>query len=309
MLGRISSGINNIYTVLAEGCSYECRIKGKHLYTGRNEYNPLSAGDFVEIDIDLKNPGKAMITARQDRKNAFSRWNRKKGLVQTVAANIDLLVCISSPESPPFRPRFVDRVLCNAEDEYPVLIVMNKTDQGIARSVKKRLDNWKSMGYGLVLTSAANGLGIDELKAEISGKTAAFIGQSGVGKSSILNRIDENFNFKTGSVSEKYNKGTHTTIFAILERWKEGIIIDTPGIKELDPVGIEPETLSYFMRDFKPFLGGCRHSVCLHRDEPGCAVKQAVQEGLIIEERYSSYIRMLSDLEYRINLRGYRKEE
>jgi ribosome biogenesis GTPase len=250
-----------------------------------------------------------MITNRIERKNTFSRWNRKKGRVQTVAANIDLLVCIMSPKSPPFRPRFIDRVLVNAEDNFPVLLVMNKCDQGLDEQVHLRLKDWAAMDYKIVVTGALSGKGIPELKDYIRNKTAAFTGQSGVGKSSLLNAIEPGLNYRVGSVSEKFNKGTHTTCYAVLDNWKDGIIIDTPGIKEIDPVGIEPEHLSHFMRDFRPFIGKCAHSVCMHREEPGCAVKNAVAKNEILPDRYDSYLRILGDLEGRIEANRYKRED
>ena len=308
MRGLVRYGINNIYTVKTEDRVFECRIKGKKLKTEISEYNPICSGDYVEVEEDSNNTGKGMILSRVDRRNSFGRWNRKRGNVQTIAANIDLLVCILSPESPPFRPRFADRVLVNAEENFPVLLVMNKIDQKPDTETLKRFQNWKDMGYDTMFTSAVTGKGVEELRALLADKTAAFVGQSGVGKSSLLNAVEPGLNFRVGSVSEKFNKGTHTTCFAVLESWDKGTIIDTPGIKEIDPVGIDPEILSHFMRDFKPYIGKCSHSVCLHRDEPDCAVKEAVESGLILEERYTSYLRMLQDLEYRFSTTKYRKE-
>jgi ribosome biogenesis GTPase len=308
MHGIVQYGINNIYTVKCGDEHLECRIKGKKLQTVTREYNPISAGDIVDLEPDLNYPGKGMITGRHDRKNAFSRWNRKRGTVQTIAANVDLLVCILSPESPPFRPRFADRVLVNTEDSIPVLLVLNKIDQELDEEVMRRIDDWKKMGYEVLLTSAETGEGVEQLRKRITGITAAFVGQSGVGKSSLLNAIEPGFNFRVGEVSEKFNKGTHTTCFAVMDNWNGGVIIDTPGIKEIDPVGIEPETLSHFMRDFKPFIGQCSHSVCLHRDEPGCAVKDAVANNEILDDRYQSYLRILRDLEQRLQANKYRKE-
>ncbi len=309
MRGLVRYGINNIYTVQTEAGTFECRIKGKKLKSGKNEYNPICSGDFVEIEIDHNHTGRGMITNRFDRQNSFARWNRKRGNIQTIAANIDLLVCILSPESPEFRPRFADRVLVNAEDSFPVLIVMNKSDQTITEEIERRLANWNAIGYDVIKTSAAKGQGIERLREYISGKTAAFVGQSGVGKSSLLNAVEPGLNLRVGEVSEKFNKGTHTTCYAVLESWKGGTVIDTPGIKEIDPVGIEPEILSHFMIDFRPFIHDCAHSVCLHRDEPECAVKNAVRDGIILEERYESYLRMLSDLEHRVQANKYRRED
>ena len=308
MRGLVRFGINNIYNVECGGEIFECRIKGKKLKSERSEYNPICSGDFVEINPDINHPGKGMIISRYERKNSFARWNRKRENIQTIAANIDLLACIVSPKSPPFRPRFVDRVLVNSEDNIPVLIIMNKIDQGMTVEADLRIKNWEKMKYEVILTSVKTGEGMEDIKNRIKGKTAAFVGQSGVGKSSILNKIEPGLNFRVGKVSGKFNKGTHTTCFAVLDSWQDGMIIDTPGIKEIDPVGIEPEILSHFMRDFKPYIGKCMHNGCLHKNEPECAVKNAVNEGAILEERYESYLRILDDLERRINRNKYKKE-
>ncbi|MDC7125976.1 MAG: ribosome small subunit-dependent GTPase A [Spirochaetales bacterium] len=308
MRGLVRFGINNIYNIETDEGFLECRIKGKKLKSDVIEYNPLSSGDYVEIEKDLNHTGKGMILSRCERNNSFGRWNRKRACIQTIAANIDVLVCILSPESPAFRPRFADRVLVNAEDNIPVIIVLNKIDQKIDAATEERIIDWQRMGYEILKTSAKNGTGIETLKEKINKKTAAFVGQSGVGKSSLLNAIEPKLNFRIGEVSQKFNKGTHTTCYSILDNWNNGTIIDTPGIKEIDPVGIEPEHLSHFMRDFSPYIGKCSHSVCYHRDEPGCAVKEAVLKGEIIEPRYDSYLRILNDLETRINYNKYRKE-
>ena len=188
------------------------------------------------------------------------------------------------------------------------MIVLNKIDQGIGDATKKCFENWNNLGYKTLMVSAKEKKGIKELKRIIENKVVAFVGQSGVGKSSILNEIEPDFNFRVGSVSKKFNKGTHTTSCAVLEHWEKGTIIDTPGIKEIDPVGIEPVYLSHFMRDFKPFINLCNHSVCLHRDEPECAIKKAVKDGEILESRYESYLRILNDLEIRIEKNRYRSK-
>ncbi len=307
MRGIVLYGINNIYTVETDNGTFECRFKGKKLKGAEDEYNPLASGDYVEIEIDEHHPGKAMIISRYPRSNSFARWNRKRNCIQTIAANIDLAVCILSPESPPFRPRFCDRVLVNCEQNIEVLIVLNKIDQFISEEVERWLEIWQSLGYRIHKCSTVTGEGLEELKDIISDRTSAFVGQSGVGKSSVLNCINPDFNFRTGEVSDKFNKGTHTTCYAVLDVWERGRIIDTPGIKEIDPVGMEPENLSHFLPEFVPFLNDCSHSQCLHDHEPGCRVKEAVKNGEISEERYDSYLRILENLKKRTEYNKYKK--
>lgn len=317
--GLVLNGINNIYTVQIPGAvsgshSGErllCRIKGKTLKAETGTYNPIAAGDRVLCEEDGGNPGHGLILSRIERRNAFVRWNNKKRGVQVIAANLDLLVLVFSPENPPFRPRFMDRVLVAAEGEFPVLLVMNKADllgdlePERRRRLDERLEDYAGMGYETVACSARDGSGLDTLKSRIQGVTSAFAGQSGVGKSSLLNRIDPGFALREGEVSRKYNRGRHTTNYAVMLPWTGGRLIDTPGVRELEPAGIRKEELGHYLRDFVPYLGSCRLPACLHRHEPGCAVRQAVEKGQIHGDRYESYLRIFTNLEWQEKERGY----
>ncbi|MBI9100895.1 MAG: ribosome small subunit-dependent GTPase A [Spirochaetales bacterium] len=290
--GIVLYGINNIFTVQYGEKLLECRLKGKKLKGHEKQYNPIAPGDRVFFKEDSGHAGKGMITGREDRRNDFSRWNKKRNSPQTVAANIDLLVCLASPDSPPFRPRFIDRVLIMAEDHFPVLILVNKMDQGMTEDVKIRLEDFKAMGYDYRLCSAKTGEGVDELKAFLKGKTAAFVGQSGVGKSSILNTLEPSFNLRVGEISDKYNRGRHTTNYGILLPWEGGALIDTPGIREIHLCGVEARNLARFMPDLVPFIDECNLPACLHIHEPNCGVRDAAERGDIHPDRYESYLRM-----------------
>ncbi|MDR1894871.1 MAG: ribosome small subunit-dependent GTPase A [Spirochaetales bacterium] len=300
--GTILWGVNNIWTVLAEGREYRCRIKGKVLKGREETYSPLVPGDRVRLS-PVSNLGEGLILERLDRRNSFCRLNSKRGLVQILAANIDILVCLCSPLSPPFRPRFIDRVLVMAEGHFPVLIVCNKGDQlpppGPSESpspedCRRRLADFERMGYPVLFCSALHGEGMDRLREALAGKTAALVGQSGVGKSSLLNSLT-GFHLTTGAVSEKHNRGRHTTNFARLFPWEGGGLVDTPGIREIGLWGFPRRDLAHFMRDLKPFLGSCALPGCLHQGEPGCAVRGAAEQGKIHFDRYDSYLRMLGD--------------
>jgi ribosome biogenesis GTPase len=297
--GRILYGINNIYTVEDEGRLLQCRIKGKVLRTGRNEYNPLAVGDVVSIQPDPLSSGVGWIVERGQRRNVLARWNKKRRAVQVIAANADLLVCVSSAAAPPFRPRFLDRLLVSAEaEQIEVLIVLNKCDLEVGDDVRDRIGDYRSIGYRVVECSALTGDGVPELAAALRGRVAVLFGQSGAGKSSLLNRMFPDLSLRVGMISAKYDRGAHTTSFAQMCHPAGGYtVIDTPGIREFEVAGIEPRGLSFLFREFASPSRDCGYPVCQHVDEPGCAVRAAVERGTIHADRYESYLRIREDLQ------------
>ena len=300
MKGTILFGMNNIFNVLPndENEAYECRIKGKILKDSVGAYNPLAPGDIVEFELDINHPGKGMILSREARTNYFSRWNKKRKAPQTLAANLDLLICVTSPELPPFRPRFIDRALISSErGGVPALIVMNKIDQKMDDMVIDRLNNFKELGIEVFYCSAETGEGIEALKNRIQDKTVAFVGQSGVGKSTILNLIEPDINQKTAEVSKKFSRGKHTTCYSILvNNSMGGKIIDTPGVRELLLYDIDSQELQEYFTEMEPYFGTCSFSSCTHLHEPGCKVLEALDNGKIHSDRYESYERIMEEL-------------
>lgn len=298
--GCILKGINNIYSVLYGDEIIECRIKGKQLSEEQKSYNPLAPGDMVTIEPDPIDTQYGMILERMDRKNKFVRFNKKRQSPQVIAANVDLIVCLASVKSPPFRPRFIDRVLVSAFNEIPVAVVLNKTDQGIKEDIQKRMDNYKTLGHATYQISVKNNIGIEDIYSLIHNKRVVFIGQSGVGKSSLCNALNPELGQKIGAISSKHNRGKHTTCFSEMFKWKdESELIDTPGIREIEVYGINAPDLKFYFPEFKPFTEKCQFNGCNHIHEPGCAVLQAVEDGLLNEDRFTSYNSIYEELDER----------
>ncbi|MBN2444966.1 MAG: ribosome small subunit-dependent GTPase A [Spirochaetales bacterium] len=296
--GLILFGVNNIYTVRIDEKDVQCRIKGKIFKDDRAYYNPIAVGDIVRVTPDPLSPDEGLIVSRTERKNAFIRFNMKKRTPQVIASNVDYLMTITSVKSPPFRPRFIDRLLVSGLiEEIEPVIVVNKCDLGIDKETQIRLDDFEKNGFKVFYCSAKTGEGIEELRSFIQYKTTVFAGQSGVGKSSLLNLLEPDLDLKVGKVSSKYDRGVHTTRFSIMVLLDDGTrVIDTPGIRECWIYNLDPDQLKFYFPEFILPSGECGYSSCLHFDEPGCKVKELVEEGKIHKDRYKSYLNILESL-------------
>jgi len=309
--GTVISGSKNIFNVRTEqeaggSSSLQCRIKGKILKGAEGFYNPLAPGDRVHVEPDNLHPGTGMITALEERKNLFCRYNQKAAGkdagTQPLAANVDLIICMTTRVSPPFRPRFIDRILLQTEiAEIPALILCNKIDLDDSDSnldADERLEDFKNIGYPVMEISAKTGEGLDELKQYIDGKYSVLLGQSGVGKSSLINALLPELNIRTGAINEKYDRGNHTTTQSFMVEIKPDTwIIDTPGIRLFVPDGIEAQDVILYMKEFSPLAGKCSYGLsCSHRIEPGCKIMEAVAAGVIHEDRYNSFLRIYDEL-------------
>ncbi len=292
MKGIIIRGINNIYNVEAENQIFECRIKGKLLNDVNDEYNPLAVGDFVEFD--KTNEVEGQIIQRLERKNSFRRWNMKGKCNQTVVANMDLIVCVASCGSPPFRPRFIDRVIASCEN-VEILIVLNKSDIKLQGWELERYNLFKELGYETLLVSAKEKTNLDLLIKKIENKVVAFVGQSGVGKSTIINEI-LGTSQRTSYVSEKYDRGRHTTNYSILLRKDNLTIIDTPGVREIMVPHRSPVEIADSFPEFVTNKDKCAFNMCTHTSEPDCEIIKMVEKGDINSDRYESYLRMIDSL-------------
>ena len=296
MQGQIRRAINNLYTVYAEDKNiYSCKIKGKKLPLEEFEYNPLAVGDRVDFTPYSENEG--LITARLERKSVFRRWNVKLEKNQTIAANMDQVAIVTSAFEPPFRPRFLDRALtCSQGCER--IIVMNKCDFYLNELEFERWALYHKLGYKIIAVSAATGENIEELKSLLRGKVTAFVGQSGVGKSTLVNLIcDPEKKQVTNEISEKYQRGRHTTNHALWFEKDDITIIDTPGVREMLVPLEDVKLLSDAFPEFANFE--CEFSGCTHIDEPGCGVKQGVEDELIDIDRYESYLHLYESIKER----------
>jgi ribosome biogenesis GTPase len=297
--GEVLFGINTIYTVLADGARLQCRIKGKKLKEQARSYNPIAPGDQVEVVPDSLSSGEGMISGLIPRRSWLVRWNKKGRAPQVIAANADLAICVTSPSCPPFRPRFIDRLIVAAETGgITPVVVLSKCDLSCPPDVGQRLAHYERMGYVVRSCSAVTGQGIESFAEMLTGKTAVFVGHSGVGKSSLLNALSPGLGQRVGAISRKHDRGSHTTNFSALFISEKGLrIIDTPGVRELELAEVLPEEIGFHFRDFAPFMQSCSYQPCLHADEPDCAVAAAVERGEIHHDRYESYLRILLELQ------------
>ena len=308
MQGLVLSGANNFFTVKTDETGIlRCSIKGKKLKDIHGYYNPLAPGDIVEIEQDSLRPDQGQIIALTPRRNGFVRWNRKARSPQLLAANIDLLLCVTTPANPPFRPRFTDRVLIQAAAEnIPVLIVVNKIELGIPDSVRERLQDWQRIGMQTCEVSAKTGVGLEKLAGLLAGKIGAITGQSGVGKSSLLNSLDPDLKLKTADISFKYDRGIHTTTQGVfLPLTYTGAngkrislnIIDTPGIRHFALWAIKPDELIFYFPEMEKAAVHCAFGLsCTHTCEEGCRILEELKTGNIHPDRYESWLSMRSEL-------------
>lgn len=308
MHGLVIKNTGYWYTVLTdEGETIDCKIKGNFRLKGIRSTNPVAVGDFVTILPNQE--GTAFITAIDDRRNYIIRKSQNLSKQShIIAANVDqacLVVTIAHPET---STTFIDRFLASAEAyRVPVILIFNKTDildGDERRYLDMMMQLYRTVGYECVALSAETGDGVDALMPILEGKTTLFSGNSGVGKSTLLNRLVPGLNLRTSEISDAHDTGTHTTTFSEMiplpvkaETSARSWLIDTPGIRGFGTFDMEPEEIcSYFKEIFK-FSADCRFGNCTHTHEPGCAVLKAVEEHYIALSRYNSYISMLNDKE------------
>jgi ribosome biogenesis GTPase len=260
------------------------------------------AGDEVEVAPPEAVGAQGTIEDLLPRRTWLSRWaGGRDATEKVIVANLDKLFVIVSLHAPKLNPGFLDRVLVSAERGHnDITICLNKIDMlEEADEIEEFLGIYTSIGYPVVQTSAETGKGVEQIEALLTGGTYAFVGQSGVGKTSLLNRIDDTLNLKVRRVADKTGRGRHTTAYSQLYPLKGGYVADTPGMQTFGYPGMEHEDLAQCFPEFREHLDSCRFQPCTHSHEPECEVKTAHEEGAIHPSRYKSYLSMLDDVDRR----------
>ena len=307
MKGLVIKNTGYWYTVLTdEGGTVDCKIKGNFRLKGIRSTNPVAVGDRVTIQPNQE--GTAFITDIEDRRNYIIRKSQNLSKQSHIlAANVDQAVLVVTINYPETSTTFVDRFLASAEAySVPVILVFNKRDLLSPEELHYQdmmMQLYDTVGYHCLSISATENIGIDELKALLHGKITLFSGNSGVGKSTLLNAILPGANLRTSEISDAHNTGMHTTTFSEMLPLPEnntesgGWVIDTPGIKGFGTFDMEPEEICSYFKEIFRFSKDCRFNNCTHTHEPGCAVIQAIEDHYIAMSRYNSYLSMLNDKE------------
>jgi len=304
MKGLVYKSTGSWYSVKDEtGKFWNARMKGVMKLDDITSTNPVAVGDIIEMEPQADTENSAMINEILDRRNYINRQSpRHAHQHHIVAANLDQSLLVATLREPKTSQGFIDRFLV-ASEMYHVktLIIFNKADLYKKKEMEK-YSAWKSMyeaiGYTVLLISVNDNTGIGEVKELLKDKTTLISGHSGVGKSSLLNLIFPEMNLKTKDVSGWSGKGQHTTTFAeMFDLPGGGRIIDTPGMREFGLVDLDKQELSHYFPEMRDRLNNCQFNNCLHFNEPGCAIKEAVNNGTIYEDRYVSYLSILQSIE------------
>jgi len=301
MTGLVYKSTGSWYTVKTEDQqSFECRIKGKFRMQGIKSTNPIAVGDVVDFELDdTSDTITGTIHTIQDRKNYIVRKSvNLSKQTHIIASNIDIVFLLITINNPPTTTSFIDRFLVTAE-AYGIeaVLIFNKIDTYDEAMQDEQLYLqyiYSDIGYKFLKVSALEKKGIDQLKNIMTGKVSMFSGHSGVGKSTLVNALDPNLNLKTKTISEQSKQGQHTTTFAeMYDLSFDAKIIDTPGIKGFGIVDIESSEVSGYFPEFFKLQEECKFNNCLHKEEPNCAVKKALEENKISWSRYNSYLKIL----------------
>ena len=300
MKGLVIKNTGSWYSVKTDiGKVVECKIKGNFRLKGIRSTNPVAVGDNVEIALNSE--GTAFITHIEERRNYIIRKSQNLSKQSHIlAANVDQAFLIVTVNYPQTSTTFIDRFLASAEAySVPVVLVFNKCDilsDDERHYQQSMIHLYETIGYECREVSATTGEGVDGLHALLKGKITLLSGNSGVGKSTLINKILPEANLRTAEISDAHNTGMHTTTFSeMLELPEGGYIIDTPGIKGFGTFNMEPEELTSYFPEIFHLSKGCKFSNCTHTHEPGCAVLKAIDDHYIAQSRYQSYLNMLED--------------
>jgi len=306
--GLIIRSTGSWYDILLEnGETLSCRMIGKFRLEGKKLTNPVAVGDKVLLEIEASNDKEdkktGIIKEILDRKNYVIRQSpRKKHFLHILAANIDQALLVVTVKEPKLKQGFIDRFLLMTEPyDIPVHIVFNKGDIYADEDLiifQHLKDVYEKIGYYCYITSALENKGIKQITTAIAGKTTLIAGQSGVGKSSLLNRLHPDLDVKTKDISQYTGKGQHTTTFAeMFDLGEDTKIIDSPGIKTLGFNHLEVQDVAHNFKEFFVASSGCKFQDCTHQNEPKCAVKEGIESGEISELRYGNYLQIIEEIE------------
>ncbi len=309
--GRIFKTESKDYYVLTgDDKTFRCSLRGKFKKELELKKDKLLTKDFAVVgdyvEFETVDEDKGVIFNVRERKSIISRKapkikggsRRGERFQQIIAANVDQLFVISSASQPSFNNRIIDRLIVEGESsKVKTNIVINKIDLDNKNEIQAWIDLYRKIGYDVFPTNGLTGEGISELKNELFGKTSVFWGQSGVGKSTLLNQILPALNLKTNEISDWSSKGKHTTVTSLMIKLDDStFVVDTPGIREIEPFGIRKEDLGHYFVEFENYLYDCKFNTCTHQHEPGCAVTENIGKD-ISAERYQSYLNMLETIE------------
>lgn len=297
--GTVIRSTGSAYTVRTDdGATRECRLKGRMRLSGSRSTNPVAVGDRVKISSDGAD---SVISEVCDRRNFIVRRSTNLSKEShVIAANVDQALLVTTINHPETSTVFIDRFLASAEAYgVDVIIAFNKTDlytPDEMAELEYREAVYGHIGYKTLRLSASTGEGLDEVKELLRGKLTAIAGHSGVGKSTLVNRLEPGLDIRTSAISEANNSGRHTTTFAEMHHLSFGAdIIDTPGIRGFGIINIGRSEMAHYFRDIFSASQGCRYPDCTHTHEPGCAVIEAVERGDIAPTRYESYVNIMNE--------------
>ncbi len=286
-----------------DGRVYNARAKGAFKIEGITSTNPIAVGDYVAMNIETVQEESAIIQEIHDRRNYVARTSpHNKHQHHIIASNLDQSMLFATLKSPKTSQGFIDRFLVSCESHHiPAIIIFNKADLYGKKEMEKfqeLYEMYTAIGYKVVLTSVEQEKGLVEVRELLQHKTTLLSGHSGVGKSTLINKLFPQFNLKTQEVSDWSGKGLHTTTFAeMFDLNEESQVIDTPGVREFGLVDITRQELSHYFPEMLALLTECQFNNCMHTNEPGCAVKAEVGIGTVSEDRYVSYLTILDTME------------
>lgn len=301
----VLSGTGGVWRTLDEnGVTREVSMRGRLKQSGKGnggETLKLAVGDEVILEKAERSDDWVIAEILPRRSRLARRAPGTEFRERVVVANVDQVLVVFAAAQPEPHPRMLDRFLViAAANEIPARVVINKIDLVSEAAVRARFSAYERAGYPMHFTSTVTGAGLDALAAALHGRTTAITGPSGVGKSSLLNAIYPGFELRVGEISRSVNKGRHTTVGASMHPLPDpegGFVVDTPGLREVGIWELDPRELDECFIEFRPYIEECRFADCMHRAEPGCAVRDAVAANEVSADRYDSYLRLLEELE------------